>query len=39
MSNITLRKIDEKTYNIWHLMIDESMQGKGYGFCGDRQNR
>ena len=22
---------DEETYNIWHLMIDESMQGKGYG--------
>ncbi len=31
MSNITLRKIDEETYNIWHLMIDESMQGNGYG--------
>lgn len=22
---------DEKTYNIWHLMIDEAEQGKGYG--------
>lgn len=22
---------DEETYNIWHLMIDEAHQGKGYG--------
>jgi len=22
---------DEETYNIWHLMIDEKYQGKGYG--------
>ena len=22
---------DEETYNIWHLMIDERHQGKGYG--------
>lgn len=22
---------DEETYNIWHMMIDESEQGKGYG--------
>lgn len=22
---------DEETYNIWHLMIDESMQRRGYG--------
>lgn len=22
---------DEETYNIWHMMIDEKYQGKGYG--------
>lgn len=22
---------DEETYNIWHMMIDEQYQGKGYG--------
>ncbi|WP_313165781.1 GNAT family N-acetyltransferase [Sedimentibacter sp.] len=22
---------DEETYNIWHMMIDENHQGKGYG--------
>jgi diamine N-acetyltransferase len=22
---------DEETYNIWHMMIDETHQGKGYG--------
>lgn len=22
---------DEQTYNLWHLMIDESRQGRGYG--------
>jgi diamine N-acetyltransferase len=22
---------DEETYNIWHMMIDEKFQGKGYG--------
>ena len=22
---------DEETYNIWHMMIDETYQGKGYG--------
>ena len=22
---------DERTYNIWHMMIDVSMQGRGYG--------
>ena len=22
---------DEEVYNIWHMMIDESQQGKGYG--------
>jgi len=22
---------DEKTYNIWHMMIDKKYQGKGYG--------
>ena len=22
---------EEETYNIWHMMIDQSQQGKGYG--------
>ena len=28
---------DAHEYNIWHMMIDESMQGKGYG--GDALDR
>lgn len=25
---------DEETYNIWHMMIDQEWQGKGYGKAG-----